>query len=312
MVRHQTPGEARAAHVTGLLLREFLRRPGQYRKVWEYAARIRNLRIPPDDLSEEAIRRVLVKHDGGNPDDGRLMKDKVNRALRGKTLEPETLELLIAAFGMTPADADHLRTLLAGAEKSRIIVGQLPLKLDIAVAPAEHETVHLIEEHYLGPDGLPARHETTQTIIVTADSMSHYPYRCDTDEIKSLSLVRGGTCRQPTHVQDQVYEYDIDFGRVLCQGDDWCLKYVLEFDYRQPPPAEFRRVAYRRVDSLNLYLQFHPDRIPRQVWWCEWAHFVDGTLPAHEEPVDLNEECSVSHCLTYIERAVVGFRWQWD
>jgi hypothetical protein len=59
-----------------------------------------------------------------------------------------------------------------------------------------------------------------------------------------------------------------------------------------------------------MRIEFHPDRLPRRVWWAHWDG-GDGTV-LEREAVSLDSQHSVHRYLRSLEKTVVGFYWEWD
>ena len=113
---------------------------------------------------------------------------------------------------------------------------------------------------------------------------------------------------EPYALDNGLYAVDIMLDQTLDVGETASMEYETTFWYRTPPPQEFRRASSGRIDNLDLRVQFHPLRLPAQVWWSEWPA-LDGP-PATSEPVGLDVAKSVHRHLDAIERTVVGFRWE--
>jgi phytoene dehydrogenase-like protein len=124
----------------------------------------------------------------------------------------------------------------------------------------------------------------------------------------SVRVVRGGRASEPYALDNGLYAVDIMLDQTLEVGETGSMEYETTFWYRTPPPQEFRRASSGRIDNLDLRVQFHPLRLPAQVWWSEWPALDDP--PATSEPVGLDVAKSVHRHLDAIERTVVGFRWE--
>jgi hypothetical protein len=310
-----------AEQVAARYLWELLRREEDYRAVWLSEARQRNLRLVPHEVNEEAVRSLVTRRwfelgelpRDSDPDlakNRRTWKDRINRLARGEQLSAETLEACIAAFDMPDADADRLRALHAGQEQAQIIRGALANAEELNLPAPEHSTFILHEYHYLGPDGLPERHETIQCIRSQVDGLSCYPYRFDTP-VTSVAVLHGGQAAPVQQVHDGLWEAPIRLTRRLQKGETASLRYLSVFACREPLPSRHRRVAYRRVDSLELYVRFHSLRVPAKLWWSEWDNWSDNAELIRSEPVELDAELSAHRALLFIEQAVVGYRWEW-
>ena len=71
---------------------------------------------------------------------------------------------------------------------------------------------------------------------------------------------------------------------------------------------QYRRAAMRRAENFDFRVEFHPDRLPREVWWAVWDG-VDGDVIA--DPFALDSQHSVHRFMRSLERTVVGFHWVW-
>ncbi|MEP7022700.1 MAG: hypothetical protein ABJB47_02590, partial [Actinomycetota bacterium] len=102
------------------------------------------------------------------------------------------------------------------------------------------------------------------------------------------------------------------FHHPLRYGEEAYLDWWTIFQYSRPPVTEFRRAAHRRVEHLDVRVEFHPGKHPRHLWWAQWA---DYRLPfediVEEEEVTLDEEHSAHRYLEAMEHTVVGFHWDW-
>lgn len=292
-------------HAAGYLQR-LLREPGPYRRRWQMKAE----RVSPSGLiNQAAVCSVLSEHlwDSGEVPESdhelpRRLRDRVSRALRGEVLTAVTLRWFIAAFGIRAADAERLWALLSGSDAAVLIRGSESGSAAVpgtGTQPPLHRTLAVHEHHYLGPDGLPSRHRTLQVIEALVDGLSHYPYRCDTDAL-AVEVLQGGSIDDTLHrLPGGFFETEITLADPLPRGQTSTIEYLTTFHYRTAPPAEFRRGASRLVESVDIRVQFHSQKLPRRVWWGRWRS-TDGPL---------TQRIAVS--LDSIEDTVVGFLWEW-
>jgi hypothetical protein len=305
------PGDDRVKQ-TCAYLRMLLLRPGEYRSAWERQTD----RAAPEEIDYAAVGRVLAgagRFAGtGEAGDGRLA-DTARQALEGANLTPETLDSFVEAFSLGSRHAKRLSELMRGSEAVRVITGDVrpPTDLYRTGGPSNHDTLSLHELHILGPDGLPAEHQTIQVIRSTVDSLESLPYRFDTDELV-VEVVRGGRVGDRMYpVSDTLYAVDILLTEPLARGRTALLQYRTTFFYKSPPAPEFRRGVLGSTKDLTIWVTFHRDRLPRRVWLARW----DAVNHAHileREPAELDDELSV-HCrFDAVERAIVGFTWEWD
>ncbi len=181
-----------------------------------------------------------------------------------------------------------------------------------SVETPRHQTLMLMEEHYLGPDGIPVGHVTHQTIRALVDGLDHLPYSFDTDQVEVKAL-QGGTERAMYRTEvtgEPLWTVPIYFSRPLRRGERRRLKYRTRFRYDSPPPPDFRRGVTGRLEGLDIHVHFHQRHLPRQVWWTQWEHWDQDSAIISEEPV-LLEDGAVHRNLRYVERAAIGFRWEW-
>src|SRR6266545_2739356 len=253
-----------------------LLRPGEYRSVWERQA----AQAEPEEIDYPAVARVLAKVDSSpspgeadnGPDNGRLA-ETARLALEGSNLTYDTLDSFIEAFSLGPRHAKRLQDLMRGSEAVRVITDDVRPPTDL--------------------------YRTGR------------PYRFDTDELV-VEVVRGGRVGDRLYpVSDTLYAVDILLTDPLPPGGTALLQYRTTFFYRSPPAPEFRRGVLGSTKDLTIWVTFHRDRLPRRVWLARWdavnhAHIVD------REPAELDDELSV-HCrFDAVERAIVGFTWEWD
>ncbi|MDQ4145291.1 MAG: hypothetical protein M3198_16425 [Actinomycetota bacterium] len=132
-----------------------------------------------------------------------------------------------------------------------------------------HRTIMLHEFHYLGPDGLPERHRTVHVIKALVDDLRTYPYLFDTDQVE-VTVERGGTASELYRREDGLWGVDILLHRPLRRGETASFEYLTKFKYVEPPAPEFRRQALRRVENMELLVQFHRRKLPARVRWASW------------------------------------------
>jgi len=298
----------------GTYLRMLLLRPGEYRDRWErragresgadrYQAVARVLAGAGERLVGRAPGTELVATD---------MTDVARRALEGTELTPPVADAFVSEFGLTARQAQRLRDLLRGSPTVRVISGHtLPSPERYQAAPLRHETLSLHELHVLGPDGRPAEHETIQVIRATEDEAESIPYRFDTDELM-VEVIRGGRVGEnPYRVNDSIYGVDIVLHRPLKAGETALMQYRSTFFYKSEPPPEFRRGILRSTRDLTMWVKFHPRRVPARVYRARWDR-LDLARMIERVPVEPDGELSVHHRFGTVEKAVVGFAWEWD
>jgi hypothetical protein len=288
-------------------LRMLLLRPGEYRSRWER----RSEQPAAGTIRYDAVAQVLQPAAHRLPGDAGVV-EATRRALEGVELTPPLADIFVEEFGLTARHAQRLRDLLRGSPTVRVISGDTlpPPGLEPA-GPADVETLSLHELHVLGPDGLPAEHETIQVIKATRDGVDSVPYRFDTDELM-VEVIRGGRVSdRPYRVTDTIYGVDILLNRPLRAGETTLMQYRTTFYYKSPPPPEFRRGVLRSTRDLTMWVKFDPQRIPSRVYRARWDR-LDQARVVEREPVEPDEELSVHHRFGAVEKAVVGFYWEWS
>jgi hypothetical protein len=286
-------------------LRMLLLRPGEYRSRWEQGT-VREA----DSDRDRAVARVL--EGAGERPLGTELTEVARRALEGTELSPPVADAFVDGFGLTARHAQRLRDLLRGSPTVRVISGHtLPPPERYQTGPLRHETLSLHELHILGPDGKPAEHETIQVIRATVDGVDSVPYRFDTDELM-VEVIRGGRVGdRPYRVNDSIFGVDIVLHRPLAAGETALMQYRSTFFYKSAPPPEFRRGVLRRTRDLTMWVKFHPQRLPARVFRAKWDRLDLGRV-IERVVVEPDDELSVHHRFGTVEKAVVGFYWEWD
>lgn len=299
--------EAACRHLWTLLLQEGTK----YRRKWELEARERGLDIRTGRGIVEAIRSVLVQYLDriGELDEGavnrRAWKDQVYGIKNGDRLTTKTLQVVIDAFEIPEAEAEQLWKLLKDVSSESGAI--TPLN----VAPRQHQTLTLHEFHYLGPDGLPRHHETLQCVRSTVPLLRSYPFRFDTNEIRSVFVRHGGIAGPIYHVEQSIYAVDIALDPPLPYGEDRSIRYIVRFAYTKPPWQDFRRVLPNGIEMTEIHVFFHKERMPSTIWWTVWADWLDGSKIASQQPVRLDSRRSVHRLVEGQGGTVCGFRWEW-
>lgn len=274
-------------------------RPGGPRSVW--------VKHAPDaragEIDEVAVAEVL----GLDPAEGVA---SVTGALGGTALSAATLERFVEAFDLSPRHAARLRDLLRGSQSVRVITGDALSDLSRQIGPPSHETLSVHELHTLGPDGLPAEHQTIQVIKSTVDNLTAFPYRFDTDQLV-VDVIRGGRVGDIYRVNDELFGVDIVLDEPLRAGETALMHYRTIFLYRTPPPTEFRRGVLGTMSDVTLWVQFHRDRLPAQVWLARWDRLDHATVIEQQE-VELDGEFSVQARYDQVDDSIVGFHWTWE
>jgi hypothetical protein len=310
-----TMSRAVAARNAGQYLRELLRTEQRYRHRW-----MRYQHDRERDVHQMSVAKVLAAELRRNPrrdNDAGVTHEQlvhiVSRALKpkGTVLARDTLDLFVRAFEITDEHAAVLWRQWGGDELARVVVGQLPPPDDMVAAAAPlYETIALREYHYLGPDGQPSAHRTVRDIRSLTDDLTSYRYSFDTSEA-TVERISGGQPGEPRRRHKNLWSVDITLPRTLNHGDEHSLEFETKFHYARPVEPCLRRAAHERFESVVLRVEFHPDKLPRRVYWAEWLDYREPKIKViHEEPVTLDAEHAVYHRLDVLNRAVVGFRWE--
>ena len=260
----------------------------------------------PAIIDPVAVGEVLRAHSPATVQTATLVRE----ALNGDALTDDTLDLFVDAFDLGPRHAGRLHNLLNGSNSVRVITGTELPDLPRQIGPPSYDTIALHEMHTLGPDGVPAEHQTIQVIKSTVDSLATYPYRFDTDELV-VEVVRGGHVGDMYRINESLYGVDIVLESPLPAGETALMHYRTTFLYRNPPPPEFRRGVLGNTTDVTLWVQFHPDRLPARVWLGRWDRLDHATI-LEEQEVELDAEYSVQARYDRVEAAIIGFHWSWD
>ena len=303
-------------------LRELLLRPGRPRRSWEqYAERVR-----PGQVNQLAVAEVLARHLWQHPKrdgDGdllpRQLKDTAARALSGRLLSRGTLELFIDAFALPEAEQDQLWRLWEGSPRVRMLTGSRAIGPDAAdrvaalLGPPGHQTVSMHDHAFVRADGRIGGVRTIQVLEALRDGVDSIPYIYDTS---ALTLRVGHGCEPPAgpghQVEDGPYVLRLPLARTLSAGETLSLEYSTTFHYPGAATAEqehyrYRRAFMRRVDNIDLRVEFDPDCVPSAIWWAVWDGVEGDVIEQHQ--VQPDSQNSVHHYLRLVEKSVVGFHW---
>lgn len=265
-------------------------------------------------LSAAAVSRALAMHlweTGERPDSDtdlpRKLRDLVGRALSGQVLTPATLLWFVEAFDIDDTDHRRLTDLLLATGRAPL-AGTRPGAVT-AQDRLSHRTLSLYEHHHLGPEGWPDYHETLQVIESTVDRLDRHRCIFDTAHVE-VEAILGGRIHGPIYPWEQGwYAVDIELVRPLRDGETTTLKYRATFDYPSPPAQEFRRGASRRINNVNLRVQFHPQSLPDSVSFCTWP--LAASRPSNTSEATLEADHSVQRHLAIVEASMAGFTWEW-
>jgi hypothetical protein len=305
-------------------LRELLTHQGPYRRRWEQHV----VRSRPGEITQLAVAEVLARHLWDHPRVAgdadvlpRQLKDTVARALSGTLLSRPTVALFIDAFGLSSAHADRLWRLWEGTGRISVLSGPRAMgarteaELRAALGPRRHQTVSLHDHVYVGSDGRVARTRTLQVVEATADGLDRIPYLYDTS---ALTLEVGQGCGDVSgelyQISEHVYAATIPLARELSAGETTSLEYVTTYRYpgnlNDPGEREFRRAVMRRLENVDMRVEFDPNMLPARIWWAVWDG-MDGDI-IDREAVSLGGQHEVHRYLRSVEQTVVGFCWSWQ
>jgi hypothetical protein len=280
-----------------------------YRRRWEREV----LRRPSAAPNQAAVARVVAEYlvETGERRDSfglhRQIKDRIARVFAGRGVSTETLRWVIGAFAMSDYHATRLWEIFDGSKRAGFVAGEWPPPSQRSGDQGCH-TVSLHEFHTIGPDGCPASHRTVQVVRATTDGLSCYLYRFDTQAL-DVKVARGGQAGPVQDLGQGIHGVEIVFNSALLEGETASLEYLTTFRYERPPPPEFRRAVIRRVDNLEMRIQFHPRRPPARIWWGSWRNLEDP--PFERELLKLDAELATHRYLDGVEQAIVGFVWDW-
>jgi len=107
-----------------------------------------------------------------------------------------------------------------------------------------------------------------------------------------------------------------DAVKPLGLGETLTLEYVTSFKYTRVPAGElsgdlcqYRRAVRRRMENVDIRVEFDPGMVPRHVWWAVWDGVAGNVIS--QESVALDGQNSAQRFLRFIENTVAGFHWQW-
>jgi hypothetical protein len=182
----------------------------------------------------------------------------------------------------------------------------------VAIPEAAYQTVALHEWHLVGSDGLPVRHRTVQVLRALRSGFSSYTYRFDSREaeaeVHGLRGVRVGDFRVD---EDGLTAVGLELLRPLAVGETASIEYETVFDWKTVPAPMARRATRKRVERLDMRVQFTPPRVPAELQWAVWDGYgADARLRA-AELVELDHECSAHRFVDELTNGTLGFAWTW-
>jgi hypothetical protein len=236
-------------------------------------------------------------------------------------LSRPTLALFIDAFRISKSHADRLWQLWEGSGRISALSGRRAVApkteedLRAALGPRRHQTVSLHDHVFVGSDGRVARTRTLQVVEAIADGLVRIPYMYDTSAL-TLEIRQGcGEISDELYqISEGLYATTIPLAKELSVGETMSLEYVTTYGYpgnlTDPQEREFRRAVVRRLENVDMRVEFHPDKLPAHVWWAVWDGIDGGII--EREPVSLGGQHEVHRYLRALEKTVVGFRWSWQ
>jgi hypothetical protein len=246
------------------------------------------------------------------------LKDTAARARSGRLLSRATLELFMDAFALPDAEQDQLWRLWEGSPRVRMLTGTRAIRPDTEeevaafLGPPGHQTVSLHDHAFVRADGRIGGVRTIQVIEALRDGLDSIPYIYDTS---TLTLRVGHGCEPPVapgrQVANGTYVLRIPLARTLAEGETLSLEYATTFHYRGEMTGEerqYRRAVMRRVDNIDLRVEFDPEYVPPAVWWAVWDGVDGGVLERHR--VQPDSQNSVHRYLRLVEKTVAGFYWE--
>ncbi|MEV5905528.1 hypothetical protein [Streptomyces sp. NPDC052127] len=298
---------------TSSLLTELLATQPRYRTRWR--ARVQRDRSG-GRVSIAAVAQVLAEHlweSGEFPESEqslpRIQKDRVRRALDGTMITAETLTWLIEAFHLDERDAECLR---ATHESDS---GNRPDGISDAVRePREmirrqwHRTVTVFERYFFDCDGQLTERRTKHVIMALEDGVDSYLFNHESS-VEAIEVLHGGTLG-PEHRYDGLVSHEILFPQPLKQGQRTSFEYRTAYRPAPHPPQEVRRPARGRIENFDMAVHFEPRRLPSRLWWATWSDHHLGD-PVQLEPAQVCDTGSAHRYVPFVERSVVGFRWNW-
>jgi hypothetical protein len=266
------------------------------------------------EVHQAAVAKALASHlqQHGDADvHYSQLTRRVSRALRGEVLSRSTLNLFAEAFQFNEEHTATLWRQWQGVDLARVITGELPPSASSSSRELpRYETILLHEFHYLGSDGIPLRHRTLRNIRSLVDGLTTYRYSFDTNEL-AVNRIGGGSPSSLYQRSANIWCVNITLSRTLSRGDEHLLEFESTFHYNRPVEPCFRRVAHERLENVAIRVQFHPGKLPHNVWWTEWQDYREPrSVPISRQPVSLDTEHVAYHRLDVLDRAVAGFAWE--
>jgi hypothetical protein len=202
-------------------------------------------------------------------------------------------------------------SVLAG---SHAIPPQAQEDVDRVVGPPRYQTLSLHDLVFVGADGRLERTRTIQVIEAIVAKVDSIPFLYDTCAL-TVEVSRGcsGLSGALEQLRPDVFMADIQLASTLGLGETTTLEYWTTYrlpgDLTDPREREYRRGVLHHMDNFDMRVEFHPTRIPAHVWWATWDG-AEGAVLRRQE-VTLDSQYATQRFLRSIDRAVVGFHWDW-
>lgn len=301
------PSTGGPQEAAGRYLEHLLATNRYYRDQWAHKAD----RHSSKGVNRTAVARVLMEYvdlaGEAVVENERQLLDRVRRALNGNPLEPRTVDWFVKAFNFDQEDEERLRDLLhephERAQRRDVLVGAS----DLPVRQHWH-TLALHDLYVLGPDGFPIWFEELRIVEALRDGLESYEFTFDTPEV-DLEGIWGGTPGPLVYSEGNWYRSNIRFSTPARRGEPKSLRYRLKFRYSEAPEPCFRRGARRRIDTVELRVQFDQACLPRKVWWCQWDE--PGGPAVQQRSCNLDDYNQVASIHKALQRTYVGFCWDW-
>ncbi len=262
-------------------------------------------------LNQSAIAKVIehylwTQDPTATERTARMLKDRVNRALTGRTLSCETLTWFLEAFEMTDTDRTHLREVYDGRHTPTSEIAHTLRSRREMIRGQRHRTTNLVERYNVTNGRLSLR-RTVHTIRAVEDGVDIYLFNHEPEAFR-IEVAYGGQLGQSHEYGGGLRSVEIELDRPLQKDEAAALEYSTVFDQRSAGLTEVRRAAFARAENVDIAVEFS-GRVPHRVWWCVWADHLGGS-PVEEEPVELVSSAT-RRFVRSMEDTVVGFRWEW-
>jgi hypothetical protein len=103
---------------------------------------------------------------------------------------------------------------------------------------------------------------------------------------------------------------DLEFVHPLEFGETASLEYETAFTWKTVPP-QVRRATRKRLERLDMRVQFSPERRPAELQWAVWDGYGPAAKLRAAEVVELDHECAAHRFVDEIQQGTVGFTWRW-